>query len=403
MLFIEESVESTRFRLPKLNSAPINRPVLSATVLEATDELSWITPGMFLLTSSTTLAKSEMTPTDLMRALSAKCISGVGIRFRDVDATSRRQFIELSDQYSIPLFQIPETVTYLEVLSHINKLAAEVRDLEERKERACRQLLPPSEISSLIPLKSLEIHGITTDSHAFIPMLVKSRASQPQMKADVPTSHRPLWSSVLWQVELTRRQSKVADYLTCRNGSALFIVTVVPVDDELDHLTNVRQLAEAIATLDTVAFVIHGEFCDAATLTPELGRLAQTEELIQRLRISQGDQNCFSTASFRWLWDCVERLPARSIKEDCSFVDKLLPSPLLDTLIEYFNSDENLQATSEKLFIHVNTLKYRLDRISQVTGLNPKRSYDKLELLYLITIYQLYRSNFDLNKKAGKL
>lgn len=39
----------------------------------------------------------------------------------------------------------------------------------------------------------------------------------------------------------------------------------------------------------------------------------------------------------------------------------------------YFDEELSLKATAERLFIHVNTLQYRLNRIADVTGFNPRK------------------------------
>lgn len=60
---------------------------------------------------------------------------------------------------------------------------------------------------------------------------------------------------------------------------------------------------------------------------------------------------------------------------------------LLETLREYFINDCNLQNTSEKMFIHRNTIKYRIQRIEQLTGRSFHRSFDSLELYNAVIIH----------------
>ncbi|MFP3920017.1 PucR family transcriptional regulator ligand-binding domain-containing protein, partial [Lysinibacillus telephonicus] len=50
---------------------------------------------------------------------------------------------------------------------------------------------------------------------------------------------------------------------------------------------------------------------------------------------------------------------------------------LVKTLECYFNHDESLKITSDCLYIHVNTLKYRLKRMEELTGLSFKRVDDR--------------------------
>lgn len=53
---------------------------------------------------------------------------------------------------------------------------------------------------------------------------------------------------------------------------------------------------------------------------------------------------------------------------------------LVRTLTAYFHNNESMSKTAEDLFIHINTLKYRLQRIKSLTGLHVKNSEDKLIL-----------------------
>lgn len=55
------------------------------------------------------------------------------------------------------------------------------------------------------------------------------------------------------------------------------------------------------------------------------------------------------------------------------------------TLMQYFFSNCDLVHTSKKLFIHINTLRYRLSKIETITGLSFNRIDEKF-ILYLSTI-----------------
>jgi carbohydrate diacid regulator len=51
-------------------------------------------------------------------------------------------------------------------------------------------------------------------------------------------------------------------------------------------------------------------------------------------------------------------------------------------LSAYFEHDASLQKTCDVLYLHKNTLQYRLDRIWKLTGYNP-RSFQDAVILYL--------------------
>ncbi|KKI92245.1 hypothetical protein WQ54_10525 [Bacillus sp. SA1-12] len=61
----------------------------------------------------------------------------------------------------------------------------------------------------------------------------------------------------------------------------------------------------------------------------------------------------------------------------------------ISLLHSYFSHNLSLKKTAEDLFIHKNTLQYRLDRIAQKTGANP-RSYDDSVKLYMALLLQTF-------------
>ena len=67
--------------------------------------------------------------------------------------------------------------------------------------------------------------------------------------------------------------------------------------------------------------------------------------------------------------------------------DAMKPN-LVQTLEVFFKESGNQAEVINKLYIHRNTLKYRLDRIQEITGKNPRVFED---LFYLYTAYILHK------------
>ena len=59
----------------------------------------------------------------------------------------------------------------------------------------------------------------------------------------------------------------------------------------------------------------------------------------------------------------------------------------LDIIKVYFSEDMSLIRTCDKLYLHKNTLQYKLNRIHKITGLNPRKFQDAV-LLYLAVLLQ---------------
>jgi DNA-binding PucR family transcriptional regulator len=77
----------------------------------------------------------------------------------------------------------------------------------------------------------------------------------------------------------------------------------------------------------------------------------------------------------------TELLPERALDGDDDARGYLVQSvynpmlaagaPLLDTLTTYLEQGSSLEATARLLFVHPNTVRYRLRRVTELTGLAP--------------------------------
>lgn len=79
------------------------------------------------------------------------------------------------------------------------------------------------------------------------------------------------------------------------------------------------------------------------------------------------------------------------------FVEKMLvdfdifnDDELMQTLNVFFKNSLNLSETSRELYIHRNTLVYRLDKIYRMTGLDPKQFDDAVLLKTIMVLVKLY-------------
>jgi len=87
----------------------------------------------------------------------------------------------------------------------------------------------------------------------------------------------------------------------------------------------------------------------------------------------------------KWQDNFVRRLLIKLLAEEY----------LLETVEVFFDRNMSLTQTSKELKIHRNTLLYRLDKIKKVTGLDPRKFNDAMELkvaLILNKVLNLERS-----------
>ena len=67
-----------------------------------------------------------------------------------------------------------------------------------------------------------------------------------------------------------------------------------------------------------------------------------------------------------------------------SILGKLKNQELVDTLIIYFECNGNMDETASRMYTHKNTIKYRLNKIKELTGLDVKNQEDNFKLYFMV-------------------
>lgn len=78
----------------------------------------------------------------------------------------------------------------------------------------------------------------------------------------------------------------------------------------------------------------------------------------------------------------------RRLLEPLVAYDRERNSDLLRTLSVFFDCGENASEAADRLFLHRNSVPYRLERIRELTGLDYRDNHDRLALrLGLLALY----------------
>jgi sugar diacid utilization regulator len=127
---------------------------------------------------------------------------------------------------------------------------------------------------------------------------------------------------------------------------------------------------------------------------PEAYRAARfCLDVVRRLDLRSRLLRLDEVGLFRLLFETQD--PARLVEFARGVLAPLLPeargrgADLLASLAGYIDAGGDLGRAALRLCVHVNTLKYRLRRIGQLTGLDPRRPADLLQLTLAATVHRL--------------
>ena len=130
----------------------------------------------------------------------------------------------------------------------------------------------------------------------------------------------------------------------------------------------------------------------------------QAMQLGQRLKLTNQFVQFSSLGIYRLLYG-LENLPevrrfAEDIMRPLAEYDEQNRGSLVKTVEAYFSHHGNISQTAESLFVHRNTLLYRMERIQELTGLQLDQANMRLALHLALRLWQLRPEN---ESDAGQL
>lgn len=120
---------------------------------------------------------------------------------------------------------------------------------------------------------------------------------------------------------------------------------------------------------------------------------SQASNAIKMGVITNSKNNIFSYKEFVMM-RMIEEIPEAILKKyldillDSGAKDILNDSEMLNTAEEFLANSLNISETSRKLYMHRNTLMYRLDKIEKITGLNIRRFSDAVTFHIIVILYK---------------
>ncbi|MHA6482091.1 PucR family transcriptional regulator [Paenibacillus sp. strain BS8-2] len=88
-----------------------------------------------------------------------------------------------------------------------------------------------------------------------------------------------------------------------------------------------------------------------------------------------------------------ESYRSKYLEQSLKRADLFVETEMLATLETFFNLDCNVSETAKKLYIHRNTLLYRLDKLKQETGLDVRQFRDAVLVKIILLLYKVTKRN----------
>ena len=386
---------SDLFRLPVFKDIRIlagtdgmNRKVEYVTVMEVPDIKRWLKGNDFLITSFYSVRNSEEKQCRLIENLSDTCCC-VAVKTGEYVDKIPESVLAIADACGLPLLEIPNSVTYIDLIIQIMNVIFEEEGTSSVLEKYIRDILYENYSDEILMYERGRLFGFDVENNFFaaINISFKKRynASEHEKK-----KLRFLCQSVKQYV--TSSSFVHECYLISLEKGFLLLLEGVNQENLkrfiYTHITEqfIEKLWKGKVEKITccVGPVLYGMsgIRDTYSATFKAGRVGR--------KLKSG-QSVFIYDRISTFCELEYFFSKGRGQTFARVLDQIQNQEIVDTLVTYFESNNNMDEAAERMFIHKSTVKYRLNRLQELTGLSLKNPDDAFQL-YLAVLAKKLRN-----------
>ena len=390
MIDLRTVVKKEKKRIFQVNSASLHGRTANAITIMDNDAVhQWARSGEIVITSSRMMPENIDIAKQVIQKLAQKNTCCLMVK-PYTDSISSKFPVELrdyADQLDFPLFEIDKDVTYIQIMNDFNTLLFQDRRTNKMADLDLDYLLKSNSASDkdsdfISGLKGVDLYKLYTRVTRI------SLAETPKSSERMMVQYN-LISQLHALFAKLETDKKITTYFVLESADGATIVSFFnddqaekpPYDRQVYHrlMSTIKiphfSLYEGVASLHE-AKNLHRSFTEACFGMD----VAKTMDW-------QNHPVFYRDVS---LWELVNQISR--IQDSRLYpveMDQILTNKeVFETVQQFFNHNESIKETSEALYTHPNTVRYRLNMIYKQTGLDYRRTNDKF-LIYIALIEKL--------------
>lgn len=355
----------------------LQRRVEHVTVMEVPDIKRWLKGNDFLITSFYSVRRSREEQCRLIEELADTCCCVAVKTGQYVDEISE-VVKETANRCGLPLLEIPFQIPYIDLLMNVMNLIFEEENRTSILEKYVKDIIYDNYTDEILMAERGRLFGFDVDENYFAAVNICFR------KKYVPTEQEKKTIRFLCQ-NLQRYMADSGAIHGCHmirleKGFLLLVETEneKKLERYLEHCLNEgdinklwnAQEGKIVCGVGPVRKGLSG-IRDSYSLSFKAMKVGNT--LVK-------DQFLFFYKKLEPFCELQKVLASASGSVFTAILNPIKNQELLDTLVMYYECGASMERVSERMFTHKNTVKYRLNRLQELTGLDLKNPDDNFRL-----------------------
>lgn len=363
----------------------LNRTLTWPYVGQTANVSEWIHGGELLFLTGIGLDNTYSTLNDLVNECVAKHLCGMVILIGSDYIKEIPEFlIDLAEKYKFPLFKMPWNIKLIDVTKEIVELIMIDKQTKEKSKNFLNRLIlaEAGEQASIDDLAST--YHIPLNPYRFMSIFhIEGINNSPEEFLRIDFLQESFQQSI---ISLCKQKNIPLITTISGNNILCFISSnsVKEAEDSMIYLESCYNLLMKIYSSEKIYLGIGRVYPEEEPLTTSYHEAKKAQELCKKIRSDKNIMRYQDLGIFKLFLNVQNKNELRNYYnyklEPLIKYDTQNQSDLLGTLKAYLENDCNLVNTARALFIHRNTLIYRLNKIKELLSSDFDVASEKLEL-----------------------
>lgn len=385
-------------RLPKLQGIEViagrsglKRSVGHVTVMEVPDIIQWLKGDDFLITSLYAVKDDAGEQCRLIKKLARASCACVAVKTGQYVKEISAELKTAADEYGIALLRIPYTLSYIDIIVNVMNYIFEERNPRVVLEKYIKDIIFEAYTDPGLMIERGNTLGLSVARNQYLAMTLQFPIGQSPAQEDV----QALWRA---GIAAARFASTQKGLLHCIAVTTQMNCSIFLDAEEGTAITRLLPLIEKEA-LTLLAQALPSRRACIGYGRVDSGLAGIRGTYVNSLSASRMGQIFYPNRQIHHYADVEMLCTLEKVITDKKtvlfdgFLEKIADNgELMETLTAYFESDTGAEETASRLFVHKNTVKYRLQRVKDLTGLDVKVFNDAVKLYLAIAARKIRTS-----------
>jgi len=354
----------------------IKRIITWTHVVELADVSEWVKGGELLFITGISIKNDTNALIKLVKTIDERNLSGLVINVGRYIKETPKEVIELANSMNFPIFELPFEVKLIDVIQSICKAIFNTRLKEESMNGFMKEIIFGNAKITEETLNKAVIYGynykkcyhsLVVDIDNFKEYIKKNNINEEKDIEEVKTFIQQLTDSIMY------KHNKKALYMIQSDS----FINLVPMYRGKNNRAEIILIAkeikleikEKIKGL-TVSIGLGGATTEIKYFSKIVFSAQKALDISKRNSKVDNISDYKKLGVYRLFFEMNQYDEMRNLYEETLYklekYDEKNSSTLLETLEVYLEKQKNIGLAAEYLYIHRNTMKYRIKRIEEI-------------------------------------